>query len=465
MPVATATPSPTNAPKQLSDQNSLGTQLGVSATDIIGFYGATPVAQPAGSFQDAATRGNAAGGITTYSTSQSPTAVTLNTSVESNFTVQTGTGATMIPATGDVFVVNKLAAQAGLGMGNVRFGSSGVIAVNFSNVTGSTITPTGSEVYKVVGLRGAGTVTAVLSPAAVPATSTSAQQFAVEGAIAGSLVIGSKPTSQTGLDIGNFRVVSDDLVEIEFINATASPITPTASETYSFVFLSGADALNNFLVYAYNAGTIGAMGSGVTVSGVAPTVTGIATTDFPVGPPAKPTAQAAATNNAVPTYSVFTANTITPYWFGVGTGITPTAAEVYDQLIYRPAPAAPLVLYSQSIAPTSVAANTSAEQTFTVTGLVASSLVAANKPSYTSGIAIGGVRVSALNQIAITFINVTAAAIVPPTETWLIGNFQVLAPGAGNSVTQGFAPNANQAGNLANAMRSAMTSLGLIAGA
>jgi hypothetical protein len=33
------------APKQLSDANSQGTVLGQSATDTIGFFGATPVAQ------------------------------------------------------------------------------------------------------------------------------------------------------------------------------------------------------------------------------------------------------------------------------------------------------------------------------------------------------------------------------------------------------------------------------------
>lgn len=35
------------AVKQLSDQNSQGTQLGASAADLVGFFGVTPVAQPA----------------------------------------------------------------------------------------------------------------------------------------------------------------------------------------------------------------------------------------------------------------------------------------------------------------------------------------------------------------------------------------------------------------------------------
>jgi hypothetical protein len=32
-------------PRQLSDQNPLGTQLGTSPTDLIGFYGTAPIVQ------------------------------------------------------------------------------------------------------------------------------------------------------------------------------------------------------------------------------------------------------------------------------------------------------------------------------------------------------------------------------------------------------------------------------------
>lgn len=39
--------SSSNAARQLSDGNSQGTVLGQSATDLVGFYGATPVAQQA----------------------------------------------------------------------------------------------------------------------------------------------------------------------------------------------------------------------------------------------------------------------------------------------------------------------------------------------------------------------------------------------------------------------------------
>ena len=77
-------------------------------------------------------------------------------------------------------------------------------------------------------------------------------------------------------------------------------------------------------------------------------------------------------------------------------------------------------LYSQSLAPASVAANTSAEQTFTVTGLTSADKVWVNKPTSQAGLGIVGVRVSASDTLAITYGNFTASPIVPTTETYNI---------------------------------------------
>jgi hypothetical protein len=156
---------------------------------------------------------------------------------------------------------------------------------------------------------------------------------------------------------------------------------------------------------------------------------------------------------------------LTLYFLSAGTGATPTSSEIYNITTQRLNPAAPLVNYTQSLAPVSVAANTTAEQTFTVTGLVAGSMAWVNKPSATPGLGIVGVRVSAVNTLAITYENVTALAIVPPTESYVIGNFQVLAPGTGNSVYQAISPAINALGNLGDAARAAMVAVGLMAGA
>lgn len=69
--------------------------------------------------------------------------------------------------------------------------------------------------------------------------------------------------------------------------------------------------------------------------------------------------------------------------------------------------------------PAAVAANTTAEQTFTVTGLGLNDIpLALIKPSATAGLGVVGIRVSAINTLAVTFINATAGVIDPPSETY-----------------------------------------------
>lgn len=464
-------------PKFLSDGNTQGTVLGVGAgqnpagvdstgaPEKIALYGnTTPVAQRGNSTQDAITRGLAAGVVATYSTTQSPSAVTLNTTLEKAFTVQSGTGADMLVATTDLLYVNKPTAQAGLGYGNIRVSASNTAQVTFSNYTGSTITPTASEVYSIVALRGLATIAATLSPVAVAANSTVEQQFTIDGILQGQLVQVSKPTSQVGLDIVGCRVVADDTLGITFANLTASPITPTAAESYTILPLAGLDATNNEVAYGFNVGTVGAIGAGVVVSGGSTALAGLLATDMVTGI-FDPTAQAAATNAAFPVKGIPTANTLTLYYAGIGTGATPTASEVYGIKTYRINPAAPLLVYSQALTPVSVAANTTAEQTFTVTGLVAGSPVWINKPSAQAGLGIVGVRVSATNTLAVTYGNSSAAAIVPASETYLVGNFQVPSPGAGNCVYQTATQYHNSVANLTNEIRTSLVSLGAITGA
>ncbi len=370
----------------------------------------------------------------------------------------------MLPAAADLFFINKPTAQAGLGVGNIYGSSSNTVNVNFSNPTGNTVTPTPSEVYKILGIRGLPLLTATLTPAAVAANTIAEQQFTVAGLAAGTLVQVNKPSNQTGLDLMGCRVVSNNVLGITFGNVTATAITPTAAESYSVYALGGIDAIGNQISYGFNVGTVGAIGAGLVITGGSTTLTGLLATDAVTGI-GKPTAQAAATNATAPVMGIPTANTLTLYFLSAGTGATPTGSEIYNITTQRLNPAAPLVNYTQSLAPVSVAANTTAEQTFTVTGLVAGSMAWVNKPSATPGLGIVGVRVSAVNTLAITYENVTALAIVPPTESYVIGNFQVLAPGTGNSVYQAISPAINALGNLGDAARAAMVAVGLMAGA
>jgi len=80
-----------------------------------------------------------------------------------------------------------------------------------------------------------------------------------------------------------------------------------------------------------------------------------------------------------------------------------------------------LVKYTPTIDPASVAANTTAEQTFTVTGLTTVDIVlCVIKPTATAGLGIVGFRVSAANTLAITYVNATAAGIDAASEVYTV---------------------------------------------
>ena len=81
-----------------------------------------------------------------------PAAIVLNTTAEQTFTVN-GLLA------GDVVCVNKPTAQAGLGIVGCRVSAANTLAITFSNNTGSSITPTAAQVYKVVVSRPDSTIT------------------------------------------------------------------------------------------------------------------------------------------------------------------------------------------------------------------------------------------------------------------------------------------------------------------
>lgn len=83
--------------------------------------------------------------------------------------------------------------------------------------------------------------------------------------------------------------------------------------------------------------------------------------------------------------------------------------------------AAVAAILNSALTPAQVAANTSAEQTFTVTGLKVGDYVGVNKPTAQAGLAIVGCRVSATDTLAITFGNFTASPITPTAgESYVI---------------------------------------------
>ena len=77
--------------------------------------------------------------------------------------------------------------------------------------------------------------------------------------------------------------------------------------------------------------------------------------------------------------------------------------------------------FTVSLDVTSVPANSTAEQTFTVSGVASNDMVlSVNKPTHTSDLIIGGYRVSAKDTIAITFKNSSGSPIDPAAEEYEI---------------------------------------------
>ena len=94
----------------------------------------------------------------------------------------------------------------------------------------------------------------------------------------------------------------------------------------------------------------------------------------------------------------------TRFKYGLQVGQDETGSAFLEELKY----------FAPTLSPVQVAINTTAEQTFTVTGLeVGDTIISVNKPTAQAGLGIVGFRVSAANTLAVTFSNNTGAAITP----------------------------------------------------
>ena len=448
---------------QLSDGRTDGTQLGQAVStalplgDKVGFFGATPVVQPSGSGLNATTRGQAGGMVVTFSLTNSPTSVATLTTAEKSMTPIGGTGATVSIATTDLVYINKPTAQAGIFMGNVRASAANTVGVSFGNVTTGFLTPTASETYGIVALKGSSAQTITISPTAVAASTTAEYQTTVTGLQVGQVVQVNKPTVQAGLEVVGARVVSNNTLGISFMNVTAGTLTPTAAEAYAVVSLGGIDPAGNVLAYQVTFGSVASVGVTAAATGAYNlTITNMAVTDVFLGA-TKPTNQTGTLAAGGKVSSAGVANIFIANYQSAGL-VTPTANEVWALEVLRPAPVAPMVVYTQTLTPASIATLTTAEQVFTVTGLISISPVWVNGPLQPPGVGIGGVRCGNTNSLGINFINIFSASTLTPTSgTYYIANFQMPIDAPGNSILQPASFITDQIKTLSNSIRSALS--------
>ncbi len=172
-------------------------------------------------------------GLTTTA-ALTPAAVASSTSAEQTFTV---TGAVK----GTMAVVNKAAAQAGLGIANVRVTDTDEVTVTYVNLTGAAITPTAAEVYQFAFLPVMSPLTPVLNytvPSRLITQSTAVSSVvetttSVLNLSAGDVAISaSKPSVQNPLGVVGYRVSSSGVLGIAVMTGT-SAVLPTTSESWN----------------------------------------------------------------------------------------------------------------------------------------------------------------------------------------------------------------------------------------
>ena len=436
-------------------QDPDGTIFGTSPTTPISFYGDPPVPQPFGSNQAALPLAGQCGNVTTNSFSVSPGAtVTLNTVLARAVTINLPG-----PLAGDFAMpINKLTSQAGLAVFSSRIASANSFEVTFGNNTGSSIQPA-TEVCQYTYVGASLCLTATLSPVSVAANTAVEQIFTVTGVFVGQAVFVMKPTTQTGLGIANCRVVANNQVAITFVNLTAAPIIPTAAESYMFFATQGISAMSPILEMGVQASATAILT--ITSQEVTLTAAQILADDVIIGN-SKPSLNAgvstgsarAAAGQIIQTYTNPTVGSVTP------------TVETMTYEVLRHNALGPVAVQTATLTTsTSIAANTSAEITYTVPNLISGTFVGINKPSLTQGLVPAGCRVSATNTLAITFMNITGAAIVPPSEVYTILYSPNIALTATTWVKQFGSQFQNATSNLVAAIRTALVNLGLIAGA
>ena len=456
--------------------------LGVSG-GAIGFYqdpyspNVTAVAQRQSAFQAVITVSQTAGVLAVFQSNsqKEPTLTAQNISSA----VVTLTGAPQV-STADIVIINKQIPLAQYGIAGVRVSTVSpnqntalfILHGANLNVSGvSTTTPTGDK-FVITAIRGSIVNSVALTPAVVPANSTMEQQFTVTGVCPGMVVPVTKPSEQSELGIGGTRVVSNNVLGITYINNGNTALTPTA-ETYLYSGLAGVAPISPYMTIGL--GMSQAAVASLTVTGgsgqnnTLVTVTGVQVQDQVVGWGQGTQLPLSGVAPVIAQVSASAANFVQLLFSSnVSSGTTTaTSTDTYLIPMLRSNLEGPMTIYPATFAGVNIGPNTCTEVGVTVTGITVSCAVFVSKPSFTSGIAVLGYRVSAAavagSTIGITFGNPTNATVAVPAETYSVGAFKPLF-GVGHYTQQMISPLNVQNVQLTNEMRNTLAGTGFFAG-
>lgn len=394
-------------------------------------------------------------GYPVISANFTPSAVVTKTAVEQVFTI------TPTSATAAASITNGAVTQVSVSDGGANYyavptvvftaasggtgaGASGIAIVSGGAVVGVQITDGGS------GYSAAPTVSFVGGNDIAP----------------GMAVAMTKAAYQANLGIGGVRVAGKNQIGVQYFNVSAANITPTANETYKIVAFNGMSAASPTIQITANLANLTAAAANAS-NKTDITVVGIATTDMFLN-----------MNKALASPLLFgnglcTANTVTIHYGAGVPGATP-ANGVYSMALLKQDAPAPVQVSHVTLTPSAVAANSAAEQVFTLpTGvtLQANSTVIVNKRTATPGVAIVGARANSTSTLAINFMNVTGAAITPPAnEVYTVVNCPSYAPSLSANQLAGYCaqvvkPAQNWELDLVNETQQTLQLLGGIKGA
>jgi hypothetical protein len=404
--------------RNLTDANPDGWNIGQSPTDKIGFYGAPPIMQKGNPYQGPVGP-QPMGEIVNFFTTQSPSAIAANTTAERTFTIAG------LLATDFVLAVSMPMSQAGLGICGARVDSSGgSLHVTFSNDTANPITPTATKVYNVVVLRGFPTISAALTPTAVPGGTSVEQQFS----IAPTPPVATSNINAAGQVTGvNFTSNGSGYVVPPTVVFAGGGPNPSDVQTGTFLGLDDPPA-TAAMPYGSGAAGIAILNSAGNVVGVqithggagyqvAPAVSFVGGVCIPRGfllAVNKPTLDAGI---GIGGCRVVSDNVIAVTYFNNTTGpLTPTAQTYMLIALSSLIPISKTFVANINVGTVSSAATISTtEASFALNGALATDVITGvQKPTFQTGLMIGNGRVpSGGNYVNVPYVNPTAGGITP----------------------------------------------------
>ena len=345
--------------KVLDDMNSDGVVLGQSPLAKVGFFGQPAIPQRSNPMQ-ANVQGMNGGQLITAAFSWTPVGVSGQQILEQYFTI-TPTLGTFCATTDFLLGVIKstMSPTTGLGIAGLRISSTNQLAINWANPSAAPISPS-TEFYTAIIAQGFPIISQVITPAGVPSLSQNEQIFTIQGSGAVGTAILNNAGQVTGVYISNGG--SNYFNPPELLFGGGPPLGGVTGPQVSTTLLGNNPA------YPLN---FAAPGAGNQV--------GLLGGDYPAATAASPYGSGAAGICIVSGGAVIGVVITSP---GAGYQIAPSISFVGGN-------------------------------TFSM-GMVAH----VSKPSATTGLGIGNVRVVGPYQLGITFINNTITPITPIGETY-----------------------------------------------